>query len=75
MVEETSEASKDQQSEKVLPVKTTRARARARLAKSAASENNTCMSTCRIRNLISTEKTTTQPEKRSCYVIKAMDNV
>ena len=73
MVEETSEASKDQQSEKVLPVKTTRARAR--VAKSAASENNTCMSTCRIRNLISTEKATSQPEKRSCYVIKAMDNV
>ena len=63
MVEETSEASKDQQSEKVLPVKTTRARVRARVAKSGASENNTCMCTCRIRNLISTEKATSQPEK------------
>ena len=66
MVAETSEASK------VLRVKTTRARAR--VAKSAASENNTCTCTCaytcRISNLISAEKA-----NMSCYVIKAMDNV
>ena len=65
VVEETSEASKDQQSEEVLPVKTTRARAR--VAKSAASENNTCMSTCRIRNLISTEKATKENKKYKKY--------
>ena len=81
MVAETSEASKDQQcenatgenntckctcSEKVLPVKTTCARARvaksaacettcarARVAKSAAIGNNTCTCMCRICNLIS----------------------
>ena len=58
MVAETSETSKDQKT-KVLPVKTTRARAR--VAKSAASENNTC--TCRICNLISAEKATFQREK------------
>ena len=57
MVAETSEASKA----KVLPVKTTRARARARVAESAVSENNTC--TCRICNLISAKKTTSQREK------------
>ena len=57
MVAETSETSKDQQSE-VLPVKT---RARARVAKSAASENNTC--TCKICILISAEKGTFQREK------------
>ena len=44
---------------KVLPMKTTRAR----VAKSAASENNTCTCTCRICNLISAEKTTFQREK------------
>ena len=44
---------------KVLPVKTTLARAR--VAKSAASENNTC--TCRICNLISAEKATFKREK------------
>ena len=53
MVAETSEASK------VLRVKTTRARAR--VAKSAASENNTC--TCRICNLIRAEKANFQREK------------
>ena len=54
MVEETSEASKDQQSESATGennIETTRARARARVAKSAASENNTFRCTCRIRNL------------------------
>ena len=45
----------------VLPVKTTRARARARVAKRAVSENNTC--TCRTCNLISAEKATFQREK------------
>ena len=55
MVAETSEASKA----KVLPVKTTRARAR--VTKSAVSENNTC--TCRICNLISAKKATSQREK------------
>ena len=59
MVAETSEASKA----KVLPVKT-RARARARVEKSA--EN------CRICNLISAKKVSSV--KMSCYVIKAMDN-
>ena len=53
MVAETSDASKA----KVLPVKTTRARARARVAKNAASENN------RICNLISAKKATSQREK------------
>ena len=40
----------------VLPVKATRARTRARVAKRAVSENNTC--TCRTCNLISAEKAT-----------------
>ena len=65
MVAETSEASNDQQA-KVLPVKTTRARARARVAKSAVSENNTCTCTSRICNLICAEKVTFQREKMSC---------
>ena len=58
MVAETSETSKDQQSESATG-KTIRAPAR--VAKSAASENNTC--TCRIGNLISAEKATFQREK------------
>ena len=45
----------------VLPVKT--ARARARVAKRAVSENNTCTCTCRTCNLISAEKATFQREK------------
>ena len=65
---------------KMLPAKTTRARAR--VAKSAASENNTCTGTCpctcRICNLISAdyhaEKATFQREKYPA-VVKAMDNV
>ena len=57
MVAETSDASKA----KVLLVKTTRALARARVAKSAVSENNTC--TCIICNLISAKKATSQREK------------
>ena len=61
MVAETSETGRKINKAKVLPVKTTRARARARVAKSAASENNTC--TCRICNLISAEKATFQREK------------
>ena len=63
MVAEKSEASKDQQSESATGQKTTRARARARLAKSAASENNTWKCACRICNLISAEKATFQREK------------
>ena len=59
MVAETLEASKA----KVLPVKTTRAPARARVAKSADSENNTYMCTCRICNLISAKKAISQREK------------
>ena len=57
MVAETLEASKDQQTAKVLLVKTTGAHAL--VAKSAASENNTG----RICNLISAEKATFQCEK------------
>ena len=64
MVAETSETSKDQQSESATG-KTIRAPAR--VAKSAASENNTCTCTCactcRICNLISAEKATFQREK------------
>ena len=67
MVVETSEASKDQQTESATG-ETTRARARARIAKSAAGENNTC--TCRVCNLISAEKATSQREKMSCYVMQ-----
>ena len=63
MVAETSEASKEQNKAKVLPMKTTRARARASVAKRALSENNTCMCTCRTCNLISAEKATFQREK------------
>ena len=51
-------------------VKTTRVLARAGVAKSAASENNTCTCTCRICNLISAEKGTFQREKKNvllCY--------
>ena len=66
MVAETSEASKDQQSE-LLPLKTTRARASARVAKSADSENNTCTCTCTICNLIGAEKATFQREK--CFAM------
>ena len=52
---------------KVLPLKTTRARARARVAKSAVRENNTC--TCRTCDLIRTEKATFQRVKNVllCY--------
>ena len=60
MVAETSEASKDQQSESAT-LKTIRACARARVAKSAGGENNTC--TCRICNLICAQKATFQREK------------
>ena len=44
-------------------------------SESATSENNTCMCTYRICNLISAEKATFQHKKKSCYDIKAMDNV
>ena len=60
MVAETSKAPKDPQSESATGENNT-ARARARVAKSAASENNTC--TCRICNLITAEKATFQREK------------
>ena len=43
----------------VLPVKTTRAR----VAKRAVSDNNTCTCTCRTCNLISAEKATFHREK------------
>ena len=67
MVAETSETSKDQQSESVTGKNNTPAR----VAKTAASENNTCTCggtctcacTCRISNLISAEKATFQREK------------
>ena len=61
MVAETSEASKEQQSESATGENKTFMRARARVAKSGATENNTC--TCRICNLISAEKATFQREK------------
>ena len=48
---------------KVLPVKTKCACARAHVAKSGATENNTCTYMCRIYNLISAEKATFQREK------------
>ena len=51
---------------KVLPVKITRASAHARVAKSAASENNMCM--CRF--LISAEKVTFQHEKCLAMLFK-----
>ena len=56
MVAETSEASKDQQSESATGENNT-------CRKSAGSENNRCTCKSRIGNLISTEKATFQREK------------
>ena len=73
----TSETSKDQQSESAAGQNNT-----CTCSEKCCSENNTCRCTCmcactcRICNLISAEKATFQREKcRSCFVIKAMDNV
>ena len=66
MVAEKSEGSKDQQSGSATGENNT-ARARARLAKSAASENNKWKCACRICNLISAEKATFQREK--CFAM------